>query len=604
VWTDSDITPYYLLGTGTVTLPQTGTYTLWVQNFSITTGSETFQLYDVPSPSGTLTSGGSGVTVTTTTPGQEETLTFSGTAGQDASIFVTNVSTPVAFVSLLASSGTLLSTIEIGPTSGSEYYILQCDPLPATDTYTVWVQHSGSYTGSETLQLYLSTDLTGTITAGGSAVTATTTTPGQNAQYTFSGTTGENVYLMLTDTALQEAFVNLIAPDGTYIGWTWMDSDIGPNYQFNGGSITLPQTGTYTWSIQNYSPTTGSITMQMDDVPTPSGTLTSGGSAVTVTTTTPGQDEALTFSGTAGQDASIFVTNISTEDAFVNLMTSSGTVLGSIEIGPTSGSAFYTLQWDPLPATDTYTVYIQHVGSYTGSETFQLYLSTDLTGTITAGGSAVTVTTTSPGQNAKYTFSGTAGENVFLTLTGVTSFQDAYVNLLAPDGTNLGWVWIDSAFDLGFQLGNTGSISLPQTGTYTLWLQNISPTAGSVTMQLYDPPADVTGTITVGGSPVTVTTTSVGQGVLLTFNGTAGQTVTTTIGTGSTSGFGFVFLLDPDSNIVDDTLYGYVGGTDTFTFGPDTLPTTGTYTIWMPALDVTIFEAYGAVYGTETVQIY
>jgi len=595
-------------------LPMSGTYTVWVQNEGTDTGSETLALISMPSSSGTISVGGSPVTLTTTTAGEDELITFSGTAAHRLFLTITSISTQDAFVYMIHQSDTdptvnnVEGWTEINPT-GPGYYISPA-PLAESGTYAILIQHVSTYTGSQTFQLYdVTTDVTGTITAGGSPVTAATSQPGQDARITFSGTSGENILMTAIDSGLEDAYVNLLAPDGTNVSWVWTDSDITPYYLLGTGYITLPQTGTYTLWVENFSLTTGSETLQLYDVPAPSGTLTSGGSGVTVTTTTPGQEETLTFSGTAGQDAFLVVTNVSTQDAFVNLMTSSGTLLGTIEIGPTSGSEYYCLQWDPLPATDTYTIWVQHSGSYTGSETLQLFLSTDLTGTITAGGSPVTVTTTSPGQNGQYTFSGTAGQNAFVLVTGVTSLQDAYIDLLAPDGTDLGYVAMDSDISAGYQLGTYASIPLTQTGTYTLLFSNYSPSTGSVTLQLYNPPADITGTLTVGGSPVTVTTTSVGQGVLLTFYGTAGQTVTTAIGIDASSAFGIVGLLEPgfdplSPSFVDETLFGYEGSPTTYTFGPDTLPSTGTYTIWIPAYLTYFFEGYGPVYGSETVQVY
>jgi len=599
-------------------LPMSGTYTVWVQNEGTDIGSETLALIAMPSSSGTISVGGSPVTLTTTTAGEDELITFSGTAAHRLFLTITSISTQDAFVYMIHQSDTdptvnnVEGWTEINPT-GPGYYISPA-PLAESGTYAILIQHVSTYTGSQTFQLYdVTTDVTGTITAGGSPVTATTSLPGQDARITFSGTAGENIFVTATDSGLEDAYLNLLAPDGTNLGWVWTDSAITPYYLLGTGYITLPQTGTYTLWVSNFSLTTGSETLQLYEVPASSGTLTSGGSGVTVTTTTPGQEETLTFSGTAGQDAFLLVTNVSTQDAFVNLFTSSGTLLGTIEISPTSGSEYYCLQWDPLPATDTYTIWVQHSGSYTGSETLQLFLSTDLTGTVTAGGSPVMVTTTSPGQNGRYTFSGTSGQNAFLLFTGVTSLQDAYIDLLAPDGTDLGYVAMDSDILTAYQLGADASIPLTQTGTYTLLFSNYSPTTGNVTLQLYNPPANVTGTLTIGGSPVTVTTTSVGQGVMLTFYGTAGQSVTTAIGTDASSAFGIAGLFEPgfapyfdplNPSLLDGTEFGYLGAPNTFTFGPDTLPSTGTYTIWIPQWGVWLFGEYGPVYGTETVQVY
>src|SRR5437762_14130413 len=58
--------------------------------------------------------------------------------------------------------------------------------------------------------------------------------------------------------------------------------------------------------------------------------------------------------------------------------------------------------------------------------------------------------------------------------------------------------------------------ALGQTGTYTIFIDPQGAATGGVTVQLNND-SDVTGTITAGGSPVTVTTTVVGQDARLTF---------------------------------------------------------------------------------------
>ncbi len=52
---------------------------------------------------------------------------------------------------------------------------------------------------------------------------------------------------------------------------------------------------------------------------------------------------------------------------------------------------------------------------------------------------------------------------------------------------------------------------LPVAGTYTILVDPWDTSTGSVTLTLYDVPADATSTATVGGSAVTMTTTVPGQ---------------------------------------------------------------------------------------------
>src|SRR5881394_3612644 len=148
-----------------------------------------------------------------TVVGQDARLTFSGTAGQRVSLAVTNVTNPTAYVYLVKPDGTNQTSISIS--TGCNPCFMDTQTLGTSGTYTLWVQHFSTYVGSETLQLNNDSDVTGTITPGGSAVTVTTTVMGQDARLTFSGTAGQRVSLAVTNVTNPTAYVYLVKPDGT-----------------------------------------------------------------------------------------------------------------------------------------------------------------------------------------------------------------------------------------------------------------------------------------------------------------------------------------------------------------------------------------------------
>ncbi len=251
------------------------------------------------------------------------------------------------------------------------------------------------------------------------------------------------------------------------------------------------------------------------------GSISPGGAAVTVTATEPGQNFLLAFNGTAGQRISLRMTDVSIGTstccgANISIRKPDGTNL----VGPSpTGTAGSFIDATQLPVDGTYTILVDPVSANTGSATLTLYdVPPDISGTIVAGGSPVVVSTTTPGQNAQLTFTGSAGQGVSISLTGVTfSTSDFY--LKKPDGTNL--IFTSFATDADF----INPFTLPVTGTYTIIIDPRSYHTGNVTVTLYEVPADVVGTISAGGSSVTVTTTVPGQTALLTFNGTIGQRV-------------------------------------------------------------------------------
>jgi hypothetical protein len=73
-------------------------------------------------------------------------------------------------------------------------------------------------------------------------------------------------------------------------------------------TIELPAAGTYRAVVDPSSTTLGTVTVRVNTITDVTGSVTIGGSAVPVTITTAGQRALLTFSGTAGQQATVRVT--------------------------------------------------------------------------------------------------------------------------------------------------------------------------------------------------------------------------------------------------------------------------------------------------------
>ena len=149
--------------------------------------------------------------------------------------------------------------------------------------------------------------------------------------------------------------------------------------------------------------------------------------------------------------------------------------------------------------------------------------------------------------------------------SGTTPF--VFVSILKPDGSTLLATFISGLFGAFLD-----TITLPATGTYTIRLDPYATNTGSVTLQLYDI-VDVTGTVTIGGPAVPVTVTMPGQNASLTFAGTAAQPVTVRV-TNNTMLL-TVKLLAPDGT----TLTSVFTSAGSFDLAPQTLSTTGTYTI-------------------------
>ena len=462
----------------------TGTYTILVDPQTTNTGSVTLTLYDVPPDvTGTLTPGGPPLTVTTTTPGQNAQPTINATTGQRVYLKVTGVALSGGannWVNVLVKRPD--GTTQVSDTFSSSGGFIDTQTLALDGAYTVLVDPWTTSTGSATLTLYdVPADITGTITPGGGASTVTTTAVGQNVRLTFDGTANQRVSLKITGVTLSggsQSWANIYIkkPDGTNLTSTTVDTA--------GGYIdtkTLPVTGTYTILVDPLNTTTGSMTLTLCDVPADiTGPITPGGSPVTVTTTTPGQNANLTFEGAANQRVSLNVSGVSmTGNTWVNVWIKKpdGTNLTSDTFGSSGGY----IDAKTLPVAGTYTVLVDPYNSNTGSATVTLYdVPADAAASTTINADAVGVTTTVPGQNARVTFDATSGQQVTVRITNNT-VGTVTVKLLRPDGTQQTTASSSaSSFNLTTQ-------TLTSTGTYTVSIDPSGSRTGSMSVRVTSP---------------------------------------------------------------------------------------------------------------------
>jgi YD repeat-containing protein len=573
----------------TQTLPITGTYTLWVEHSGSNVGSETLQLSSVPADfTAPITMGGSAVRVPATgntVLGQNASLTFTATAGQKLDVNLSNATyTPYSacLATLMDPSGNALTSGYCGSGATSPIFVT----ATSTGTYTIFIDPLGTAVGTATFSLTSSSDVTGTIAIDGSPVTTTTTIPGQDARLAFSGTAGQRVVLQVTGVTNPSASVVLLRPDNS--------SQISlPIYAGQASFLdtqTLATTGTYTLWVQHSGSNVGSETLQLNSVPADfTSPITVGGSAVRVPATgntAIGQNASLTFTGTAGQRVSVSTSSGTYSSCTVSVKDSSGANLSSGSCAGATGYADTTT----LTTNGTYTVFVDPQGTATGTTTALLNDDSDVTGTISIDGASVTTTTTRAGQDARLTFSGTAGQRVVLRVTNVTN-PSATVNLVRPDGTTQFSTSINN--NPAGQVFFVDTFTLTTAGTYTLWIQHSLSNIGSETLQLNSVPADFTAPISISGPAVRVPATgntALGQNASLTFTATAGQKVSVSTSNGTyASSSCQVSVRDSNSNVLS---FASCSGATSY-LDTTTLNTAGNYSVFVNPL--------GTATGTTTV---
>jgi len=342
----------------TFTLPVTGTYTILI-NPQQYTGNLTLSLYNIVDASGTISPGGPSVPIVFSVPGQNGSLTFTGTQGQRVSLLVINVTTTGSVshtITFYKPDGTSLATIqEIRINS-----FLEAQTLPASGTYTIIANPSDSATGNWTLTLYnVAPDVTGTITPGGASVGISVTSPGQNGRPTFNGTIGQRVSLNVTGVTITTTYLSISKPDSTNLVSQAFVSVSGRFID----TLTLPANGTYTILVDPSIQYTGNMTLTLYNVVDFTGSTTVGGSSVTVPVSTPGQNAQMTFSGTSGQQVTVHMTSNTITGVTVTLLKPDGSQLTSTY----SSVSSFNLAQQTLPTSGTYTIVIDPDGANTGS---------------------------------------------------------------------------------------------------------------------------------------------------------------------------------------------------------------------------------------------
>ena len=443
---------------------------------------------------------------------------------------------------------------------------------------------------------------TGRVTAG---VPATTTLSSANqiGMSLFEGKKGQMVSAVASNSTFATCSFYIYNPSNAYV----MDSrsSVGPASGSCGtsgqffDSQMLPGSGTYT-VLLSPSSSTGHATVTtylFDDV---QGGLLALNSPVTTTTSVPGQNANFNFAGHPNQHVSFSISSSTFNNCFFTISNPDGTFLVNSSVARCDKNATF-LDIPLLPQTGPYKFVIDPSGTETGTVTFKLNDATDVTGTITTDGTPVTVATTVPGQEAKLTFSGTAGQVISALLDNNTYTQFGIaMTLLAPDGSRV----TGTSSTAGSQFIDASI--LPTAGTYTVVLAPGSSGTGQVRVRLFNVASDFTASGTLGGAQIPITIGTPGQNAKITFAGTQGGRVAIAFSGAQFSGIvstGFAFkILQPDGTLFAgpffggpfsfglSTTSGFVEYNDGFTF-----PVSGTYTL--------ILDPNGDATGSMTVTL-
>ena len=467
------------------TLDAAGTWKIKIDPSGTGTGSVTIKLYSFADVNaGAIVPNGAAKTITTTSPGQNGFVTFTGSVGQKVAFEVTASSGSI----VTTTGGTVLlqrpdgsSTCACTGVGAGSFG--DATTLDAAGTWRILLDPSGTGTGSVTLKLYTFSDVDGgAITAGGAAKSLSVTTPGQNGFFTFTGAVGQKVAFEVTASSgsmvtTTGGSVLLADPSGNL-----RCACTGVGAGSFGDNTTLDAAGTWKVIVDPSDVGTGSISLKLYSVPdVDAGAIVANGAAKTITTTSPGQNGFVTFTGSVGQKVAFEVT--ASSGSIVT--TTGGTVLlqrpdGSSTCACTGVGAGSFGDATTLDAAGTWRILLDPSGTGTGSVTLKLYTFSDVDGgAITAGGAAKSVTTTIPGQNAFFTFTGTAGQMRSLLVQTASGFPSGGSGFLqGPSGaTTCPCVSLVTG-------SSAGPGSLFESGTWKIIVDPSGTGVGSATFKL------------------------------------------------------------------------------------------------------------------------
>ena len=245
----------------TQTLPETGTYAILIDPDQSYTGHATVTPNAVQTnDTGTIVINGDPVYVNMPVPGENASLTFSGTQGQQISLGISGSTITFGYLSILKPDGSALIN-RYAFSSGSGFVDTQT--LPATGTYTIFIDPDQGYTGHLTLNLYeVPVDDTGTVVIDGGPVNLNMPVPGENASLTFAGTQDQQILTAISGSTITFGYLSILKPDGS----TLINRHAFGSGNNSIGATTLPTTGTYTVLIDPDQGYVGHLTLSLSSV--------------------------------------------------------------------------------------------------------------------------------------------------------------------------------------------------------------------------------------------------------------------------------------------------------------------------------------------------
>ena len=364
------------------------------------------------------------------------------------------------------------------------------------------------------------------------------------------------------------------------------------------GVVILPTNGTYSIVLGRALGETGTVDLQLNRAPADqvlTATAQLDGAPVNMTLTQPGQSVAIQFSAIAGERVFIDgITGAFTASVFIPSSSGAPSQESGMAVNTSNN---YVAPFD-VTQTGIYTIVLTPLGIATSTGDVRVVrVPATAPGTITLDGSPATIAITDYNQQARLTFSGTAGQrlrirNVQGTAVGTLTLHKPGLGGVASTSNGTiyavyGYGRLPNLFDLGFPPGSvTADIRLPATGTYTLLFEPVPdefdlPATAQMALEVL--PADVVLTGSIDGATVPVSITVPNQNALIRFQGIQGKQLSLILESSSFASTADIFVYRPtpdgQPSTSDGLIYSSTGLSQNVLTSANTLPVTGTYTL-------------------------
>jgi YD repeat-containing protein len=551
-------------------LPATGTYRIEVSPGDVTQ-TMTFTLRLSQAIGGAISPSATPLTLNFGSAGQYAQYTFTATAGKYITLRVDPTSiAPVNSELVLRvynPTGTQIGVVAV-TTTGATINLTNL----AAGTYTVTIVPTYAATGQA--QFKLLPGMTGTLATNGTSTNYTAGAPGQVGYFSFSGTAGQSLGLGITNVAIAPSSFSYYSavvykPDGSVL--TTSNNCYSTNSGCQVPMNALPTTGTY--RVQVSAGEQASINFTLTLSKSLGGAKSPSNTAMPINFNVPGSYARYTLTAAAGGRLTVALAPPSMSPAnsevTLRVYNPSGTLVQNLAV-TTVG---VTANMIDLVA-GTYSIVV--APTYAATGTTAVTIATPPTIALVVNGTSANLTSAVAGQTAYLTFSGTAGQNLNLGMTGLALSPNAQTDvlilrILKPDNSVLlGATVYTTNPGAAFAL-----LNLPSTGTYRV---EASPGSQQTFTAKFGLSSGMTGTL-AAGTPLSLTLPASGSFAWISFTTSATQTVPITIGSLATT---------PAGSQVSMQVYNPSGTA----VSPQLLTTTSPATLTLPGLPAGTYSIF------------